>query len=66
MPKCHCVAIGGSSSRAVDPQLVLDGQPIPFIGNKSIKFLGMKVKVPGDVSAAKQELKTRLKHLHLE
>ena len=47
----------------MDPQLVLDGQPIPFIGNKPINFLGMRVKVPSDVSAAKQELKTKLKHL---
>ena len=63
VPKCHCLAIGGSSGKVVDPQLVIDSQPIPFIGDKSINFLGMKVKVPSDGSAAKQELKARLEHL---
>lgn len=63
VPKCHCLAIVGSSGKVVDPQLVIDSQPIPSIGDKSINFLGMKVKVPSDTSAAKQELKARLKHL---
>ena len=45
----------------VDPQLTVDSQPIPFIGSKPIKFLGMNV--PFDASAAKQELKTKLKYL---
>ena len=63
MPKYHCLTIEGSSGKAVDPQLVIDSHPIPFILNKSINFLGMKVKVPSDAAAAKQELKARLKHL---
>ena len=32
LPKCHCLAIGSSSGKVVDPQLVIDSQPIPFIG----------------------------------
>ena len=59
VPKCHCLATGGSSGKVVDPQLVIDSQPMPFIGDKSINFLGMKVKVPSDASSAKQELKAR-------
>ncbi len=43
VPKCHSLAIHSSSSRLVDPQLTVNGQPIPFIGNNSIKFLGMRV-----------------------
>ena len=63
VPKCHCLTIEGSSGKVVDPQLVIDSHPIPFILNKSINFLGMKVKVPSDAAAAKQELKAKLKHL---
>ena len=60
VPKCHCLTTEGSSGKVVDPQLVIDSHPIPFILNKSINF---KVKVPSDASGAKQELKARLKHL---
>ena len=63
VPKCHCLTTEGSSGKVVDPQRVIDSHPIPFILNKSINFLGMKVKVPSDAAAAKQELKARLKHL---
>ena len=56
MQKCHCLAVGVSSSKVVDQQLVVDSQPIPLIENKSINFLEMKIKVPGD---AMQELRAR-------
>ena len=49
----------GSSSRVVDPQLVVDGQPIPFVWNKSSTSWGWRSQVPGDASAIKQELMTR-------
>ena len=47
----------------MNSQLVVDSQPITFIGNKFVNFLGMKVKVPGDAAAAKKVLKAMLKHL---
>ena len=61
VPKCHCLAIGVSSSKVVDQQLVVDSQPIPLI--ETINFLGMKIEVPGD---AMQELRARLKYLFMD
>ena len=63
VPKCHTLAIQSSSGRVMDPQLTINDQPIPFIGNTSIKFLGMRVEVPRDLLAAKHELKMKLSNL---
>ena len=54
--KCHSLAFKSSSAEPVDPKLELSGQPIPFIGNKDIQFLGMTVQVPRDRVGAKQKL----------
>jgi len=60
VPKCHSLAFKSSSAEPVDPKLQLSGQPIPFIGNKDIQFLGMTVQVPRDRVGAKQKLVERL------
>ena len=38
----------------------LVGEPIPFIGGGSIKFLGMRIQVPNDVTATKEALTANL------
>ena len=43
VPKCQSIALQASTSRLLDPQLHLDGEPIPFI-SESVKFLGMKIQ----------------------
>ena len=61
--KCHSLAIKSSSGKMVDPQLEISGETIPFIGNKTIKFLGMKVGVPQTTTAAKRELNMKLENM---
>ena len=48
VPKCHCLALQGSTGKLHDPHLSITNQTIPFIGSNSIKFLGMSIQVPGD------------------
>ena len=38
----------------------LAGEPISFIGGGSIKFLGMRIQVPNDVTATKEALTANL------
>ena len=54
--KCHSLALQGSTGKLINPDLKLAGEPIPFIGNGSIKFLGMRIQVPHDVTATKESL----------
>ena len=51
--KCHCIGLEGSSGHVVNPHLTLSGQNLPFIGNDSIKFLGLPIQIPHDASKAK-------------
>jgi len=39
---------------------VRDADSVPFIGNGSIKFLGMRIQVPHDVTATKEALTANL------
>ena len=43
VPKCQSIALQASTSRLLDPQLHLDGAPIPFT-SEPVKFLGMKIQ----------------------
>ena len=45
VPKCKCVALQGSTGKAVDPLLQLNGLSIPF-ATEPVKFLGMSVQLP--------------------
>ena len=60
VPKCHSLAIQSSTGRLIDPSLTLSGQQIPFIGNESIKFLGLTIEVPKNTDKARAEIKSRL------
>ena len=46
IPKCCSIAINSSSAVRYDPGLQLGGQAIPFIANKSIRFLGGPISIP--------------------
>ena len=63
VPKCHSVAIQSSSGKVIDPQLTIANKEIPFMGNKSIKFLGMRIEFPMNTAAAKQELEQKLESM---
>ena len=45
------------------PHLSITNQTMPFIGSNSIKFLGMTIKVPADLSGTKRELVTNLQRM---
>ena len=61
--KCHCIGLEGSSGHVVNPHLTLSSQNLPFIGNDSIKYLGLPTQIPHDASKAKSQLKELLNHL---
>ena len=54
--KCHSLALQGCTGKLVDPQLMIDGETIPFIGNNSIQFLGLEIQVPHDTTTTKEAL----------
>ena len=58
--KCHSMALQGSSGIPVDPKLHLAGDAIPYAANGTVKFLGMQIHVPHDISDTKKALATRL------
>jgi len=61
--KCHSLALQGSTGKLIDPQLLIDGETIPFIGNNSIKFLGMRIQVPHNTTTTKETLMTNLNRM---
>ena len=61
--KCHSLALQGSTRKLIDPQLLIDGETIPFIGNNSIKFLGMRIQVPHNTTTTKETLMTNLNRM---
>ena len=60
IPKCFCLAIQASTAKRFDPGLILHGQKIPFIGSKSITFLGGPLSVPTNRPEHQQNLETKL------
>ena len=58
--KCHSMALQGSSGRPVDPKLHLAEHAIPYAANGPVKFLGMQIHVPHDISDTKKALATHL------
>ena len=60
VPTCCSLAIQSSTGKLTDPGLTLAGKPLPFIGNGSIRFLGLKIEVPSNVIQAKIEIKQHL------
>ena len=60
VPKCVSLALEGSTGHTFDPNLVLQGEKLPFVGNHTIKFLGLPITVPNNPNIAKADIKTSL------
>ena len=60
VPKCHSLALQASTVKVYDPKLYLYDQPIHFIGNQAIKFLGMTIHMPFDSQTSRVNLSTKL------
>ena len=56
VPKCHSVAIHASTGKPTDPHLKLDNKNIPFLGRKSIRFLGLSISIPSNTKERKENL----------
>ena len=63
VPKCHSMVLQASTDKTYDPKLCLYGQPIHFIGNKAIRFLGTTVQVPFDSQTSRTNLSTKLSNM---
>ena len=61
--KCHPLAIQASSGKVYDPGLMLQGEPIPSIGNNAVKFLGAYIQVPRDTQQGRQHFLSKLTSL---
>ena len=51
--KCHSLALQGSTGHTIDPKVTLSGQSIPFMGNKTINFLGLPITITSDPSRSR-------------
>ena len=60
---CHSLALQGSTRKLLDLQLAISGETIPFIGNDSIKFLGMRIQMPHNVTANKELLTANMNRM---
>ena len=60
VPICSDTELTG---RTMDPQLTLSGQKLPFLGNTTIKFLGLPIQIPQNLSAARSDLKRALSRM---
>ena len=66
VPKCHSLAIQGSTGHTINPQLSLSGQTLPFVGNGTIKFLGLPIQIPHNPSTARSNIKQALNRMLLQ
>ena len=60
VPKCHTLALRASTAKAYDPKLNLYGQPIHFLGNQPIRFLGTTIQVPCDSQTSRKNVSVKL------
>ena len=58
--KCYSLSIAASTAKRYDPELQLCGQKVPYIGNRTIEFLGGPIKVPQTNAIQKQHLVKQL------
>ena len=60
VPKCFSLGIRSSTGKPINPALTLHNQEVPFIRNKSIKFLGYRIQIPMDNNSVKANLHSKL------
>ena len=58
--KCAAVAIAGQTGRVYDPKLAMAGEPLPFLVDKSVKFLGLPITTRFDSEEIKSSLMSKL------
>ena len=63
VPKCFTLSIHSSTAKRFDHHLHLQDQTIPFIGDRSIKFLGGPIRVPSNTQQHRQQLQLKLQTL---
>ena len=63
VPKCSSLGIKSSTGKPFDPSLTLHKQEVPFISNRSIKFLGYRIQIPLDNTEVKVNLYSKLSSL---
>ena len=61
--KCHSLAMQASTGKRYDPKLHLNDENIPFIGNKTLKFLGGPITVPRSTKEHRMLLSSKLSQL---
>ena len=62
VPKCQSITLQASTSRLLDPQLHLDGAPIPFT-SEPVKFLGMKIQAQKASSSPRESILASLQKM---
>ena len=63
VPKYFTLSIQASTAKRFDPHLHLHDQTIPFIGDRSTKFLGGPISVPSNIKQHRQQLESKLEML---
>ena len=63
IPKCVSLAIHSSSGKPYDPELTLNGEPIPYIGDSTFCFLGAPLSVHSTSAQAREGLLRKLRFL---
>ena len=63
VPKCHSLHIKSSSGTLNDPLLTCSNEPIKYIANPSISFLGLPIQFSKDYNRAKSQLKSLLQSM---
>ena len=54
IPKCHALEVRASTGQVFDPQLLLANDNLPFLGNNSLRFLGLEIQISSDPMAARK------------
>ena len=63
VPKCHSLHIKSSSGTLIDPLPTCSNEPIKYIANCSVNFLGLPIQFPKDCNRAKSQLKSLLQFM---
>ena len=60
VPKCVCLAIKASTGKPYNPKLTLSGEPIPYLGDTTFRFLGAPVAIHSTSAETKDHLIAKL------
>ena len=60
VPKCVSVAIKASTGKAYNPDLTLNKEPIPYLGDSTFHFLGAPVAIHSTAAETRNHLVTKL------